>query len=96
LKSNGVARINAPTTEGHSTRAIDRRWGTRFGSWLRDYGVPRLCTDLSITKNSVYDWVRGSTSPDPRNAIRITQLSKGRVSLEDVYRHRAELSKPEP
>lgn len=60
---------------------------------------------LGVTQHAVYQWVSGGTAPHPSRALAITQLSarahmeaikEGRealpaISLEDVYRHRAEV-----
>jgi len=70
---------------------VDRRWQTRFGSWVRGYTVHRLAGDLRLTDKSVYDWVSGRFVPHPSHAIGIVQLAGGAISLEDVYRHRAEV-----
>ena len=72
-------------------RPIERRWTTRFGSWLHGYGVSRLSADLGVRSTSVYDWMSGRTAPDPSRAMFITQLSHGTLSLEDVYKHRREI-----
>jgi DNA-binding transcriptional regulator YdaS (Cro superfamily) len=68
------------------------RWRTRFGSWVSAYTVTRLASELSITKPSVYDWLSARCVPDPSHALKITQISAGAVSLEDVYAHRAQVA----
>lgn len=77
-----------------------RRWRTRFGSWVRAYTVPRLTRDLvdlgqPITQKAVYEWLAGRVAPHPDRAMAITRISGGRVSLQDVYRHREEVRSPD-
>lgn len=63
-------------------------WGaSEFSTWATQYGVRRLAADLRVTDESIYQWLRGATSPRPQLALRTAQLSGGRVTVETIYRH---------
>lgn len=42
---------------------------------------------------TVYGWLRGRNVPKPKAALALTQISRGKIRLEDVYRHAAELER---
>ena len=70
------------------------RWQTVFGSWVQSYGVPRLASDLSavgqpVTTFAVHKWVAGSHSPRPDRAAAMERLSRGSITIGDIYSHRA-------
>ena len=73
---------------------VERRWRTRFGSWVRGYqgGVAQLAIDLAVTDHAIYDWISARRAPHPSRAIAMAHLSGGAVSLEDVYGHRREVA----
>src|SRR5450759_2859486 len=66
------------------------RWETKFARTVRRYGVAKLAHELQIEPGAVYQWIRGSVSPRPDKAMAlvILLLPIGRLSLQDVYRHR--------
>jgi DNA-binding transcriptional regulator YdaS (Cro superfamily) len=68
----------------------DSRWRTRFGQMVRRYGVGRMARDLGVDPGSVYQWVRGCTSPRPDKAVAIIALvrSLGRLRLAEIYEQR--------
>lgn len=68
------------------------RWRTAFGSWVGTYTVPRLCSDLGVTSNAVYSWVAGRHIPDPARASAMVELSRGAISMQQIYQHRTEVT----
>jgi hypothetical protein len=77
-----------------SATASSPRWVTPFGSWVRGFTVARLVSALragghTATRAAVHHWVAGRAIPQPRaKALAIVELSRGSVSLEDIYRQR--------
>src|SRR5206468_830590 len=74
----------------------DRRWHTRFGSWVQAYTVARLVRDMAAvgcmtTRPSIYQWVAGATSPRPPNALALERLSAGALTLHDIYEQRSRM-----
>lgn len=69
------------------------RWKTKFGAWVREYGVTRLQNALGdgvpVSKGSIYFWVRGCLQPRPKHAQQIVALSEGALTLDDVYAQQA-------
>src|SRR3990172_7345887 len=72
-----------------------RHWATRFGLWVRGYGASRLAADPGravygqpITRQAIYGWVAGRSTPRPALALRIVGLAHGRLTLADLYRQR--------
>jgi hypothetical protein len=79
-------------------RRDQRRWRTRFGSWVGRVGVPVLTEKLRsagqpVTSKAVYNWLAGDHAPRPACADAIVAISRGRVGLADVYRHRAVIAR---
>jgi hypothetical protein len=69
-------------------RAEDRRWKTRFGSFVSEFGAERLAEDLEVRPPSVYKWVRGETAPTPARAFAIMRIACQNgfvISLDDIY-----------
>lgn len=86
-------------------RRSPRRWRTSFGRWVGHVGVARLTTELRslgepITQKAVYNWLAGERTPRPSSAVAMVRISRGRLALVDVYRHRASIgcapSEPKP
>jgi hypothetical protein len=74
-----------------SRKSKDNRWNSKFGQFVRSYGVELLATRLSVDPTSVYHWIARRTSPDPANAQAIQRLARRRritLSLDDIYQHR--------
>ena len=74
-----------------------RRWSTPFGKWVSAYTVRRLIADLGergvgVTLHAPYDWLSGRTRPRPSRAVAIADLSGGRITLDEIYRQRAEIA----
>lgn len=74
-------------------RRVSSRWRTPLGQFVSDFGVQRLTRELAsagvpVTQKAVYHWLAGSHAPRPTHAAAIARVSAGRVSVEDVYRHR--------
>lgn len=61
------------------------RWETRFGSFVRSYGVARLAQQLQLDTTAIRQWVRGHTSPRPPHARAIVVLSENTLTLDDIY-----------
>lgn len=74
------------------------RWETAFGRWVSDFGVPRIVAalgrdpDLRVTNQSVYEWLQGH-APRPPRAAALVRLSRGRLTLEAIYRHSLEVKR---
>jgi hypothetical protein len=69
-------------------------WSTPFGRFVSEYGVPALARDLTargaqVLPASIYKWVAGSTEPRPQMARMMRELSRGRLSFDAIYMHRA-------
>lgn len=63
---------------------------TKFGAFVRDFGVDELAERLAIRPSAIYHWLNGTTSPHPSNAIRIQALAKRRgvsLTLDEIYQH---------
>lgn len=65
---------------------------TKFGAWVATYGVMALVHALrehghDITDSAIYYWLRGETVPRPRAAYELVLLSKGDLTLDDIYSH---------
>lgn len=66
---------------------------SQLGSWMTRYGVRRLTKTMiaagePVTEMAVYNWLAGRHVPRTSSAIAIVSISRGRVSLEDIFRHR--------
>lgn len=78
----------------------DRRWATPFGRWVARTGVSRIVEGLSsdpetrITRGTVYQWLQGH-GPHPSRALALVSLSRGRLSLEEILKHRIQIQKRE-
>jgi len=88
------------TLEARTLRSREyRRWRTRFGSWIGDFGVSRIVIELgrspdtAVTPQAVYGWLAGETSPLPSRAQALVELSQGSLTMDAIYAHRQELSK---
>jgi hypothetical protein len=69
-------------------RARDRRWQTRFGSFVAEFGAERLAESLEVRPPAVYQWVKGETAPTPARAFAIMQIACQNgfvISLDDIY-----------
>jgi len=72
--------------------AGDGRRTTVFGRWLAETGVGEVVDaladdpDLRVTANAVYEWLRGR-APRPERARALVRLSRGRITLDDIYDH---------
>lgn len=52
------------------------RWNTRFGQFIRIFGVAALARALEVEPAAIYQWVRGYTSPRPPKARAIVSMSE--------------------
>lgn len=69
-----------------------RRWRTSFGRWVRAYGAARIASGMQrtghpVTHWAVYHWMAGSHSPRAEHIAALVRLSRGTISVGDVYRH---------
>ena len=69
---------------------------TSFGQFVSGYGVPSLIRDLRtvgepIHPNTVYRWLAGRAYVRPSIALKLVDLGRGQISLDDVYGHRRAL-----
>ena len=77
-------------------KRVPWRWETEFGRWVGDVGVPRIVSalardpDLRVTSDAVYMWLRG-VAPRPARAEALVRLSRGRLTLDDIYGHAREV-----
>ena len=63
--------------------SIDNRL---FGSFIEHLG--RAVYGQPITRQAIYGWVAGRSTPRPALALRIVGLAHGRLTLADLYRQR--------
>jgi hypothetical protein len=71
-----------------SQRAQDRRWQTKFGTFVSEFGAERLAEILEVRPPAVYQWVKGETAPTPARASAILQIAAQNgfeISLDDIY-----------
>lgn len=74
-------------------RRNPRRWSNRFGTFVSEFTVGRLVSELAgrgvpVTRGAIYAWIAGRTRPRPDAASVIVQVSAGRVRIDDIYRPR--------
>lgn len=72
------------------------RWTTHFGQWVCDVGAADLSSQLCaigqpVTPSAVYKWMAGVRAPRAGCALAIVRISRGAVTLDDVYGHRREV-----
>lgn len=72
---------------------MEDRWSTEFGQWLQDVGVDYVAEEIGVTPHAVYGWVAGRTKPDLDTAARLADLSRGRITVDDVARHRRDITR---
>jgi len=71
-----------------SAKSGDKRWESRFGRFVKTYGVKLLASRLNVRSTAVYGWVSGRVSPTSGNALAIRKLAKRRriaLPLEVIY-----------
>jgi len=71
-----------------SQRAQDRRWQTKFGTFVAEFGAERLAEILEVRPPAVCQWVKGHTAPTPARACAILQIAAQNgfaISLDDIY-----------
>lgn len=60
---------------------------TKLKKWILKVGIKRFAHRLNLDLSTVYRWLDGSRYPAPRFVQEIVRVSKGRVSVEDVFDH---------
>jgi len=73
-----------------------RRWSTRFGRWMSEFGVRRLATELKLrnqptSAKAIHEWIAGRTAPTLGRAIVISEISGGSIRPEDIRQHGEQL-----
>lgn len=60
-----------------------------FTDWVNEFGRAELARQLNVTWGAVYCWTttdpRRRTRPRPEYANKIVELSKGKLTLADIY-----------
>lgn len=72
------------------------RWQTHLGIWVADITPSRVVAELRsagqpLTEGAVYKWVSGECVPRPEVALHLVEISRGELTLTDIYTHRAQL-----
>jgi hypothetical protein len=62
-------------------------WETKFGQWVKEYGVANLCRDLDVTRNAVYHWIAGRSEPKRPHIEKMIELSNEKLTFQDVCEH---------
>ena len=53
--------------------------------FVAEYGIDQLARDLHVTRQAVQHWLTGRNAPRPGHAMRIEEITEGRVTVRDVY-----------
>jgi DNA-binding transcriptional regulator YdaS (Cro superfamily) len=85
------------------SRMIKSRWKSKFARFVLGYaqglrdtrnhavgGPTLLAQDLGIHPSSIYQWIRGASTPRPWHAERIRHLARARgirLTIDQIYRH---------
>ena len=93
--TSGPELVSRRTAASRRRRA-ERRWSTRFGSFIDFYSVKGLLAALKarglpLDKFTLYGWLSGDRDPRPNHALALVEISRGSLSLDDVYSHRRSL-----
>ena len=60
---------------------------TKFSKWVeREGGQTAVAHKLGVTPQCVSHWVRGQGRPRAAVALKISLLSRGHLSLDDIFR----------
>jgi hypothetical protein len=57
----------------------------KFHAWLLKAGVAKTAKNLGVTRSAVYAWLSGSSAPRSLLAPRIVKLSRGALTMADVF-----------
>lgn len=77
------------------------RWETTFGQWVAQVSVPWIVEslapreELAVTKQTVYEWIQGHV-PRLERATALVEISRGALSIEDIYDHARRVRQAEP
>ena len=74
-----------------------RRWRTPIGRWMDGYQITRLARELEergapVTKNAIYQWLAGRTTPASRVRLALSKIEGGRVALMRIDEHRIRIT----
>lgn len=57
---------------------------TKFSAWINTKGDSYLADILNVTEGSAGHWRRGHCIPRPAHMKKIVEMSRGRISYEDI------------
>lgn len=67
---------------------------TKFERWVREFGVARLSSALrsegpatEASPSAIYQWIYAETEPRSAKALAMVKISRGKIKLQDIYRH---------
>jgi hypothetical protein len=89
------------------SRKVTNRWKSKFARFVRSYGrsedqtgrrrgitgAALLAQHLGVHPTSIYQWIRGFTTPRPQCAFVIRRLASERgirLTLDQIYEHSLE------
>jgi hypothetical protein len=78
---------------------VRKRWESKFGRFIRSYGVEPLALELDVTSPAIYHWIRGASIPRPAYAEVIQRLARDRgfmLTMDDIYGHRRNVRTEDP
>jgi hypothetical protein len=78
------------TTPSTTPRWNKAKWTTRFGKFLREFGVPSIANDLGISKSTLYHYLDGKVEPRRTMIQKIVISAKSRqfhLTLRDLNQH---------
>ncbi len=58
---------------------------SKFERWVREFGGPyKLSQKLKVSDSAVGSWIRRRGPPNLATAIKIIELSKGKLTVDDI------------
>lgn len=57
-----------------------------FKKWVYDFGIAELAIALGCSPRVVYRWIYGQGWPRIKQILKIVELSKGRLTIEDILK----------
>jgi hypothetical protein len=75
-------------------RRCVERWRTPLGRFVGEFGVARLTAAFAargdpISGRLAYAWLAGAVMPRPERALALVALSRGRLTMAEVFGQRA-------
>lgn len=59
----------------------------KFESWIKKTGPKNIARALNVDPSTVSNWRTKKSFPRPEKLKRIHQMTKGRVSYEEIVNH---------